>query len=202
MLDGVDFEMVCYSMDWHPNDHISFVENVKNRPLHECCQIDVNSVKVNDIVTFQGDPPVEQRMWPRHCVQLSWGAELHRDLKILHDSILIKKGTSSEIDSYSVFFDNQRLSETSLNAELKSKGITDVYVCGIAYDVCVRFTALDAIQNGYRTILLDDCSRGINLTDIEATKQMVMSNNGAIASSKEVFEEVISKDFCCFFLSF
>lgn len=174
-------------MDWHPNDHISFIENVKNRELHESCQIDANSVQVNDIVIFKGEPPVEQRLWPRHCVQHSWGAELHKDLKIQNDTIVIKKGSNSDVDSYSLFFDNQRLSETSLNDQLKSKGISDVYVCGIAYDVCVRFTALDAIQIGYRTILLDDCSRGINLKDIEDVKQMIISKNGVIASSKEVF---------------
>lgn len=187
LLDTVDFDVVCYSMDWHPQDHISFIENVKNRPLHESSRIDSNDAKVNDIVIFKGEPPREQYLWPSHCVQGSWGAELHKDLKIRNDSIVIKKGSNSDIDSYSVFFDNQRLSETTLNAQLKSKGVTDVYVCGIAYDVCVRFTAMDAIHCGYRTILLDDCSRGVNLNDIETAKQTIVSGNGVIASSNEVF---------------
>lgn len=190
LLDAVDFNLVCYSQDWHPNDHISFIDNVKNRPMDQSCDCDVNSVKVYDIVTFMGDPPIEQRLWPRHCVQHSWGAELHKDLKIENNSIVIKKGTNPDVDSYSVFFDNQRLSKTTLDAELKSKGISDLYVCGIAYDVCVGFTARDAIQCGYRTILLDDCSRGINLTDIDNLKQTIKSENGVIATTKEVISSI------------
>lgn len=66
------------------------------------------------------------------------------------------------------------------------KGTTDIYVCGLAYDVCVGATAIDAISSGYRTILLDDCCRGVDLKDIEHIKEMVVSSNGVIVSSKEV----------------
>lgn len=187
LLDAVDFDMVCYSLDWHPNDHISFIDNAKNRPLHESCPIDENLVQVYDKVLFDGKPPIEQILWPRHCVQDSWGAELHKDLKVQNDAIIIKKGTNPDVDSYSLFFDNQRLSETTLDAQLKARGITDVYICGIAYDVCVRYTALDALDCGYRTILLDDCCRGIDLKGIEDFKQLIISKNGIVATSKEVF---------------
>lgn len=78
------------------------------------------------------------------------------------------------------------MSETTLNAQLKMKGITDIYVCGLAYDVCVGATAVDAISNGYRTILLDDCCRGVDLKDIENVKEKVVSTNGVIVSSKDV----------------
>lgn len=187
LLDAVDFDVVCYSLDWHPNDHISFIDNVKNRPMHASSQIDADSAKMHDTVIFDGVTPIEQHLWPRHCVQDSWGAELHKDLKIQNDAIFIKKGTNPDIDSYSLFFDNQRSSETTLNAQLKSNGITDIYVCGVAYDVCVKYTVLDAIGLGYRTILLDDCSRGIDLNDIEYVKQLIISKNGVITTSKEVF---------------
>lgn len=66
------------------------------------------------------------------------------------------------------------------------KGITDIYVCGLAYDVCVGATAVDAISSGYRTILLDDCCRGVDLKDIESVKETVVSTNGVIVTSKEV----------------
>lgn len=92
-------------------------------------------------------------MWPRHCVQDSWGAELHKELKVhrkklfkttslthlveqvAENSIKVYKGTNPEVDSYSVFWDNKKLSDTTLNAQLKMKGTSDIYVCGLAYDV-------------------------------------------------------------------
>lgn len=80
---------------------------------------------------------MKQRLWPRHCVQDSWGAELHKDLKVVDNGIKIYKGTNPEVDSYSVFWDNKKLSDTTLNAQLKMKCTTDIYVCGLAYDVCV-----------------------------------------------------------------
>lgn len=121
------------------------------------------------------------------------------------------------MDSYSVFWDNKKLSDTSLCAQLKQKGITDIYVCGLAYDVCVGeylhgasnmrasleqywnnqtlfvsplgslgATALDSLSAGYRTILIDDCCRGVDVQDIEATKDGILSNHGVIVQSKEV----------------
>lgn len=179
--------MVFYSLDWHPSDHISFIDNVKNRALHESSPIDADSAKVYDTVIFDGSPPIKQRLWPRHCVQDSWGAELHKELKVLHDSVKVYKGINPEVDSYSVFHDNQKMSETTLNAQLKAKGITDIYVCGLAYDVCVGATALDAMSSGYRTILLDDCCRGVDSKDIESVKETVISTNGVIITSNKVF---------------
>lgn len=102
------------------------------------------------------------------------------------NSIKVYKGTNPEVDSYSVFWDNKKLSDTTLNAQLKMKGTSDIYVCGLAYDVCVGATAIDAISAGYRTILIDDCCRGVDLKDIEHTKETVISSNGIIAHSKEV----------------
>lgn len=192
-MDAVDFDVICYSLDWHPKDHISFIDNVKNRPLHKSSPIDAESAQVRDTVTFDGVPPVKQTLWPAHCIQDSWGAELHKDLKIHNDVIIIKKGTNPDVDSYSLFFDNQRLSETTLNAQLKSRGISDVYVCGLAYDICVYFTTKDAIENGYRTILVDDCTRGIDSKSIADVNQDIISKNGVIVTSKEVFNLIFNK---------
>ncbi|KAG0715057.1 Nicotinamidase [Chionoecetes opilio] len=83
------------------------------------------------------DTPMEQKLWPRHCVQNSWGAELHEDLKVVEDAILVYKGTDPDTDSYSVFWDNNKKFHTKLNEELKKRDVTDVFVCGVAYDVCV-----------------------------------------------------------------
>lgn len=186
IIETVQFDAVFYSLDWHPSDHVSFIDNIKMRPLHESSEVDADTAQVYDTVVFAGPPPMKQRMWPRHCVQDSWGAELHKGLKRLPDAVKVYKGTNSEVDSYSVFWDNKKLSDTTLNAQLKLKGTSDIYVCGLAYDVCVGATAIDAISAGYRTVLIDDCCRGVDLKDIEHTKQTVLSNNGIIVHSKDV----------------
>lgn len=95
-----------------------------------------------------------------------------------------------------------QLSETTLSAQLKMKGITDIYVCGLAYDVCVGATAVDAISSGYRTILLDDCCRGVDLKDIENVKETVVSTNGVIVTSKEVSLKVDGISFQAINISF
>ncbi|XP_067626174.1 nicotinamidase [Eurosta solidaginis] len=194
LLDTVDFDAVFYSLDWHPSDHVSFIDNVKMRPMDETSPIDADSAQVFDTVIFAGPPPMKQRLWPRHCVQDSWGAELHKDLKVVDNGIKIYKGTNPEVDSYSVFWDNKKLSDTTLNAQLKMKGTTDIYVCGLAYDVCVGATAADALSVGYRTILIDDCCRGTDFHDIEHTKEKVISNHGVIVNSNEVRGMVEGRD--------
>ncbi|KAM7364180.1 nicotinamide amidase isoform 1-T2 [Cochliomyia hominivorax] len=186
LLDTVDFDAVFYSLDWHPSDHVSFIDNVKMRPLDGNSPIDADSAQVFDTVIFAGPPPMKQRLWPRHCVQDSWGAELHKDLKVVESGVKVYKGTNPEVDSYSVFWDNKKLSDTTLNAQLKMKGTTDIYVCGLAYDVCVGATAVDALSVGYRTILIDDCCRGTDFHDIEHTKEKVISNHGVIVHSNEI----------------
>lgn len=138
-------------------------------------------------------------------------------MQIVEGGTKVYKGTNPEVDSYSVFWDNKKLSDTSLCSLLKQKGITDIYVCGLAYDVCVGeylhsatcehwkilkqsswlflflsfpcslgATALDSLSAGYRTVLIDDCCRGVDVTDIEATKEGILTNHGVIVQSKEV----------------
>jgi len=136
---------------------------------------------------------MKQRLWPRHCVQDSWGAELHKDLKVVDHGIKVYKGTNPEVDSYSVFWDNKKLSDTTLNAQLKMKGATDIYVCGLAYDVCVGATAVDALSAGYRTILIDDCCRGTDVHDIEHTKEKVNTSDGVIVHTNQVRSNAVIK---------
>ncbi|KFB41390.1 AGAP001435-PA-like protein [Anopheles sinensis] len=194
LLDSVDFDAVFYSLDWHPSDHVSFIDNIKQRPIHPTSPLNADNAQVYDTVIFAGPPPMKQRLWPRHCVQDSWGSELHKDLKVLEHGVKVYKGTNPEVDSYSVFWDNKKLSDTTLCAQLRLKGSTDIYVCGLAYDVCVGATAIDALSAGYRTILIDDCCRGVDLNDIESTKQTVISSNGVIVSSREVKAMVEGRD--------
>ncbi|CAG9859037.1 unnamed protein product [Phyllotreta striolata] len=195
LLDTIDFDATFYSYDWHPSDHVSFIDNIGLRKLHESSPLaDPEKVQLYDTVVFDGDPPIPQRLWPRHCVQNTWGSELHKDLKVAENAIKIYKGTNPEVDSYSAFWDNSKMTDTKLAAQLRMRNITDVYVCGVAYDVCVGATAIDAISSGFRTILLDDCCRGVDLLDIEKTKNTVIKNHGVVVNSDRVKTMVEGND--------
>ncbi|XP_066999807.1 uncharacterized protein Naam [Anabrus simplex] len=194
LLTSVEFDAVFYSLDWHPSDHVSFIDNLSLRKLDPSSPVSAENVKVYDTVIFEGPPKMKQRLWPRHCVQESWGAELHKELKIVDNAIKVYKGTNPEVDSYSVFWDNKKLADTTLVSELRQKNATDIYVCGLAYDVCVGATAADSLASGYRTILIDDCCRGVDLHDIEKTKNNVTSNNGVIVDSSQVRAMVEGRD--------
>lgn len=141
-----------------------------------------------DTVVFKGDSgqPVEQRLWPRHCVQNTTGADLHSKLKTLPGSKEVYKGMQPDLDSYSAFMDNDKKSMTKLKEYVDEVGAKDVYVCGLAYDVCVGATALDSMSLGYRTILVEDASRGVDKEGIEKTKRDVVQANGVIVHSHHV----------------
>ncbi|XP_047102120.1 uncharacterized protein LOC124721279 isoform X1 [Schistocerca piceifrons] len=194
LLDTVKFDAVFYSLDWHPSDHVSFIDNLSQRKVHPSSPVSAEEAQTYDTVIFEGPPLMKQRLWPRHCVQDSWGAELHKDLKIVENAIKIYKGTNPEVDSYSVFWDNKKLADTTLFSELKQRNATDIYICGLAYDVCVGATAADSLAIGYRTILIDDCCRGVDLRDIEKTRNTVTSNNGVIVNSTQVKSMVEGRD--------
>lgn len=82
LLDTVHFDAVFYSLDWHPSNHVSFIENIGEREIHPSSQIGADAAQIYDTVVFAGNPPQKQRLWPRHCVQDTWGSELHKDLKV------------------------------------------------------------------------------------------------------------------------
>lgn len=187
MLNTVDFRAVFYSLDWHPNDHISFIDNLHLREIDPSSPVSADDARVNDTVIFAGSPPITQKLWPRHCVQNTWGSELHAELRMVDNAIKIYKATDPLRDSYSAF---ERLpekrSESVLLNHLRQKNITDLYICGLAYDFCVRETAIDSLAYGFRTIVIEDCSRGINLIDIDNTRKYILENNGAIVDSSKV----------------
>lgn len=178
--------MVVYSLDWHPSNHISFVENVGLRKLHSSSPISSTNARTFDTVIFDGSPPTTQILWPAHCIENTWGSQLHDDLNIVSDSVQVHKGTNTEVDSYSAFGDKKNNSYTTLDAHLKARGVTDVYVCGLAYDICVAETAKGAMNHGYRTILVNDCCRGTDLDKIEKAKEHIIANNGIIVDGKMV----------------
>ncbi|MCL5098665.1 MAG: bifunctional nicotinamidase/pyrazinamidase [Candidatus Omnitrophica bacterium] len=141
------FDLLVATQDWHPPDHGSFASNHPGK-------------KVGDVIDLNG---LAQVLWPDHCVQGTPGAELVPTLDRRAIARVFQKGTDPALDSYSAFFDNGHRKATGLGDYLKEQGVTDVYVCGLATDYCVKFTALDSQKLGFHTHLLIEACRGINL---------------------------------------
>lgn len=198
MLDKIPFTMICYSLDWHPTDHVSFDDNAHLRKIAPESKVqDPNSIKPFDVVVFEAHgevPKMEQAMWPRHCVQETWGAELHKDLKVHPNGHTIKKGFNPDVDSYSAFFDNKKLGKTNMEELIRKEEVTDLYICGIATDVCVAFTASHSQELGFRTILVEDASRGIQEPEIKATFEKLREGDGCVVQSGEVAAMVRGED--------
>src|SRR3954471_16624788 len=141
------FDLIIATQDWHPADHGSFAANHAGRA-------------VGDVIDLNGLPQI---LWPVHCVQETHGAAFADGLATMKIERVFTKGTDPAIDSYSGFFDNGHRKSTGLGDYLRARGVTDVYVSGLATDYCVKFTALDARQLGFITWLIEDASRGVNL---------------------------------------
>lgn len=180
---------IVYSLDWHPENHISFYENLHLRELHLESKITKEKAKPFDTVLFS-EPRVEQKLWPKHCVRNTWGAELHRDLVIEPNSEQVRKGQNSELEAYSVFFDNNTKGSTELQNILSKTRATHIYVCGLAYDVCVKATCLDGLRLGYALAVIDDCCRGVDPDGVELTKSLISTNGGLITNREGVLSLV------------
>jgi nicotinamidase/pyrazinamidase len=164
------FDFIVATQDWHPADHGSFAANHPGR-------------KPGEVIDLHG---LRQILWPVHCVQNTPGAAFVPGLETKRIGRVFQKGTDPTIDSYSGFFDNGRRKATGLGDYLKEKNATDVYVCGLATDYCVKFTALDARALGFNTFLIEDASRGVNLKpgDVEAAVEE-MARAGVVVTSSE-----------------
>jgi nicotinamidase/pyrazinamidase len=159
------FSIVVATQDWHPADHGSFAANHPGKTPFEQIQLD-------------GLP---QTLWPVHCVQETVGAELARDLHRERIARAFQKGTDPNVDSYSGLFDNGHRKSTGLGEWLGDKGVTEVFVCGLATDYCVKFTALDAQQAGFKTFLIEDASRGVNLQPDDVKNALAEMKRAGIA---------------------
>lgn len=148
------YDLVVATQDWHPAEHGSFADNHDGKDPGE-------------VIALSG---LEQILWPTHCVEGTLGAEfvhgLHRDCW----AAVFKKGTDPEVDSYSGFFDNGRRKETGMGDFLKTEGVDEVHILGLATDYCVKFTALDALDLGFKVALIEDASRGVNLQADDAKR--------------------------------
>jgi nicotinamidase/pyrazinamidase len=125
-------------------------------------------------------------LWPPHCVQGTQGAEFHPALDTSRIAHVFHKGTDPAIDSYSGFFDNEHKLSTGLSDYLRAQGVTDVYICGLATDYCVKFTALDALRLGFTTTVIEDACRGVEVNEGDTARALEeMSGAGACIVESE-----------------
>lgn len=162
------FDLVVATQDWHPQTHKSFASNHENK-------------KPFDKILLQG---LEQILWPDHCVQGTTGADFHPKLRMEKTEAIFRKGMDSEIDSYSGFYDNGHRKITGLSGYLKERQVKSIYVCGLAGDYCVYFTAKDAIKEGFKTFLIEDATRSISEEGFEKAKADLKKIGGEVVRSR------------------
>jgi nicotinamidase/pyrazinamidase len=154
------FGNVVLTQDWHPRGHFSFASSHPGKKPFET------------IAASYGP----QMLWPDHCVQGTPGAEFHAGLHAPHTALIVRKGFHHAIDSYSAFYENDRKTPTGLGGYLRERGLTRVFLAGLAFDFCVRYSAEDARREGFDAFVIEDACRGIDL-------------EGSVAATRESFAE-------------
>lgn len=145
---ATQFAHVILTQDWHPRDHQSFASTHPGRTPYETIEVDYGA----------------QTLWPDHCVKGTRGAEFHEKLDIPQAELILRKGFRREIDSYSAFYENDRRTPTGLCGYLRERGLSHVFLAGLAFDFCVRYSAEDAQREGFRVTVVEDASRGIDVS--------------------------------------
>jgi nicotinamidase/pyrazinamidase len=141
------FKHVVLTQDWHPAGHLSFASTHPGRKPYETIEVSYGP----------------QILWPDHCVQGTPGAELSKDLQVVHAQLVLRKGYHRDIDSYSAFYENDRKTRTGLAGYLRERGFTRVFLVGLALDFCVRYSSEDARQEGFDVVVVEDACRGIDV---------------------------------------
>lgn len=164
------FDLVIATQDWHPKEHASFAISHPGK-------------KEFETIDLKG---INQVLWPVHCVQNSEGAEFHSNLKTNKIEAIFRKGTNPEIDSYSGFYDNAHLKSTGLSGYLRGKGAEELYFCGLAAEYCVYFSVKDALEEGFKAVLIEDATRAINPTDFDKAREDILKSGGKVRSSEKL----------------
>jgi nicotinamidase/pyrazinamidase len=152
------FAHIVLTQDWHPAHHTSFASSHLGKKPYESIELAYGA----------------QTLWPPHCVQGTTGAEFHPELRLPQAELILRKGFRPQIDSYSAFFENDRTTPTGLAGYLRERGMTRVFLAGLAYDFCVGYSALDARRLGFPAVVLRDACRAIDL-------------NGSVAATEAHF---------------
>jgi nicotinamidase/pyrazinamidase len=159
---GKRFDHVILTQDWHPPQHISFATTHTNKQPFETIEVHYGL----------------QTLWPEHVVQHTEGAAFHPRLHIHHAELILRKGFRRHIDSYSAFLENDHLTPTGLAGYLRERNLTRLFLCGLAYDFCVRYSAIDGHNLGFETIVIEDATRPANLPNSIAETNEALAANG------------------------
>lgn len=169
---GQRFRHVVLTQDWHPRGHISFASaHPGKQPFTDTVEAAYGT----------------QSLWPDHCVQGTPGAALAPDLDIPHAELILRKGFRPEIDSYSAFVENDKCTRTGLSGFLRERELRRLFFCGLAFDFCVGFSALDAVRLGFEAIVLEDLTRGVDLPGtMSQTRSSFQQQNVRVCPSATV----------------
>lgn len=156
------FTNVVLTQDWHPVGHLSFASSHPGKQPYQTIEVAYGP----------------QVLWPDHCVQGTLGADFREDLQIPHTALVIRKGFRRAIDSYSAFYENDRATPTGLAGYLRERGQRRVFLAGLAFDFCVRYSAEDAHREGFEAIVIEDACRGIDVDgSVAATRRRLAELN-------------------------
>jgi nicotinamidase/pyrazinamidase len=164
------FDHVILTQDWHPTQHISFATTHAHKRPFETIEA----------------PYGPQTLWPEHVLQHTEGAAFHPALYLPHAELILRKGFRRHIDSYSAFMENDHTTPTGLAGYLRERNLTRLFLCGLAYDFCVRYSAIDGKALGFETIVIEDATRPVNLPDsiAETNAALAAANIPRIQSTK------------------
>ncbi len=166
------FYKVIATQDWHPSNHKSFAS--------------VHKKNIYDTIELNG---ITQILWPDHCIQGSKGADFHPELNLNPVDLIIRKGTNPNVDSYSAFQENDKITKTGLEYYLKGLNIKDIYLTGLATDYCVFYTAIDGKEAGFNVYVIIDATQGIDFPEGDLKNKIeIMKKQGIkIIKSEELF---------------
>ena len=174
LMNSGAFDLIVATQDWHPRGHISFASSHRRR-------------RPMDVIDLYGHA---QTLWPDHCVQGTRGAMLHADLPWDKAALIIRKATDPMVDSYSAMRNNwnprSKRPRTGLAGFLREHRVRDIYICGLARDFCVRWSAEDAAKDGFRVVLIWDLCRSIDPANDDRLRRRLIARGIKIVNSSEV----------------
>jgi len=174
LMEGGLFEVIVATQDWHLPEHVSFASNHRGR-------------KAFDRIELYGH---EQILWPDHCVQGTAGAELHRGIPWARAAAIIRKATNAAVDSYSALRNNWdpkgNRPPTGLAGYLRNREAKEIFICGLARDFCVKWTAEDALQEGFRVNVIWDLCRSIEPQRDDLLRRELSANGVRIVSVQQL----------------
>jgi nicotinamidase/pyrazinamidase len=156
------FRNVVLTQDWHPHGHSSFASSHPGKGPFETVEASYGP----------------QVLWPEHCVQGTPGAEFHPALNAPHAALVLRKGFRRTMDSYSAFYENDHKTPTGLTGYLRDRGLSRLFLAGLAFDFCVRYSAEDARREGFDAFVVEDACRGIDLNGSVAATRASLSALG------------------------